>query len=77
MNNFNISNNGIISFDNINKTNINSINNYEKNYIKNNNITSYKYNYIKTNNTNYLLKYYNNSNIKYTIAFTDTFKNYR
>ncbi|MEM0133454.1 hypothetical protein [Acidiplasma sp.] len=77
MNNFNISNNGIISFNNINKTNINTINNYENNDIKNNNITSYKYNYIKTNNTNYLLQYYNNSNIKYTIAFTDTFKNYK
>ncbi len=76
MNNFNISNNGI-SFNNINKTNINNINNYENNDIKNNNITSYKYSYIKTNNTNYLLQYYNNSNIKYTIAFTDTFNNYK
>ena len=76
MNNFNISNNGI-SFNNINKTNINNINNYENNNIKNNNITSYKYNYIKTNNTNYLLQYYNNSNIKYTIAFTEKFKDYK
>ncbi len=75
MNNF-VYNNGIIKSNNINKTSINNIYNYDNNDIKNNNITSYKYNYIKTYNTNYLLQYYNNSNIKYTIAFTEKFNDY-
>ena len=37
----------------------------------------YQYNYTKTNNTNYLLQYYNNSTVKYTIAFTEKFKDYK
>ncbi|MCL4312294.1 MAG: hypothetical protein M1462_07730, partial [Candidatus Thermoplasmatota archaeon] len=78
MHNYNISSN-YISTSNINKTSINSVYSYENRDVKNNdnNTTSYKYDYIATNSTNYLLQYYNNSNVKYTIAYTDTFKHYK
>ena len=77
MNNFIDSNNGIIIPGNINKTSINNIYNYKNDDTKNNTMAPYQYNYTKTNNTNYLLQYYNNSSVKYTIAFTDTFKDYK
>jgi len=77
MNNFIDSNKGMIKTANINKTSINNIYNYNNVDIKNNTITSYKYNYTKTNNSNYLLQYYNNSSVKYTIAFTEKFKDYK
>ncbi|ARD85491.1 hypothetical protein FAD_1647 [Ferroplasma acidiphilum] len=77
MNNFIDSNNGTIIPANINKTSINNIYNYNNNDIKNNSITAYQYNYTKSNNSNYLLQYYNNSTIKYTIAFTEKFKDYK
>ena len=78
MHNYNISSN-YISTGNINKTSINRVYSYENRDVKNNNnnTTSYKYDYIATNSTNYLLQYYNNSNAKYTIAYTDTFKHYK
>ena len=78
MHNYNISSN-YISTSNINKTSINRVYSYENRDVKNNdnNTTSYKYDYIATNSTNYLLQYYNNSNVKYTIAYTDTFKHYK
>ena len=77
MNNFIDSNNGTIIPGNINKTSINNIYNYKNNDTKNNTMAPYQYNYTKTNNTNYLLQYYNNSTIKYTIAFTEKFKDYK
>ena len=77
MNNFIDSNNGIIIPGNINKTSINNIYNYKDNDTKNNTMPPYQYNYTKTNNTNYLLQYYNNSSVKYTIAFTEKFKDYK
>ena len=77
MNNFIDSNNGIIIPGNINKTSINNIYNYKNNDTKNNTMAPYQYNYTKTNNTNYLLQYYNNSTVKYTIAFTEKFKDYK
>ena len=72
MHNYNISSN-YISTSNINKTSINRVYSYENRDVKNNdnNTTSYKYDYIATNSTHYLLQYYNNSNVKYTIAYTD------
>ncbi len=78
MHNYNISSN-YISTSNINKTSINRVYSYENRDVKNNdnNTTSYKYDYIATNSTHYLLQYYNNSNVKYTIAYTDTFKHYK
>ena len=77
MHNYNISSN-YISTSNISKTSINRVYSYENRDVKNNNnTTSYKYDYIATNSTNYLLQYYNNSNAKYTIAYTDTFKHYK
>ena len=79
MNNFNISNNGIISFNNINKTNINSINNYNNVYFNNNKtiFNAYKGNIMHKNNINYTLLYFKNIDIKNVITFTEKFKNYK
>ena len=77
MNNFNISQSGNIQYGGISSRSINSVKAYENSDIKNNTLRASRYNYTGTNNTNYLLQCHNNSDIKYTIAFTDTFKDYR
>ena len=77
MNNFNISQSGNIQYGEISSRSINSVKAYENSDIKNNTLRASGYNYTGTNSTNYLLQCYNNSDIKYTIAFTDTFKDYR
>ena len=77
MNNFNISQSGNIQYGDISSKSINSVKAYENSDIKNNTPKASGYSYTGTNNTNYLLQCYNNSDIKYTIAFTDTFKDYK
>ena len=77
MNNFNILQSGNIQYGEISSKSINSVKAYENSDIKNNTLMASGYNYTGTNSTNYLLQCYNNSDIKYTIAFTDTFKDYK
>ena len=77
MNNFDISQSGNIQYGEISSKSINSVRAYENRDIKNNTLKASGYSYTGTNNTNYLLQCHNNSDIKYTIAFTDTFKDYR
>ncbi len=85
MNNFNVSNNGIIKINNINKTSINNIYAYKNNIKSNDNITnsiisytSIHKNITKNNYMNYTsFNFDKNSNIIHAMTFTEKFNNYK